>query len=137
MNTIKFPFELGTDYENWELDLEVQSDRVPHFDSYMYAGKDLKFLLNNLTYKAELVYNFDVLEAVVLSFRMNPSCFKEMLGKLSRSVSEPFIEFMNGNEVYHFTNNSFYVASFSIAGEQYLIYSCNYCLYTSILTSLI
>lgn len=91
MNTIKFPFELGTDYEDWELYLEMLPDRVPHFDSYIYVGKDLKFLLNNITYKVELVYNFDVLEAVVLSFRLNPSSFNEMLGKLSRSVSEPFI----------------------------------------------
>lgn len=137
MNTIEFPFELGTDYEDWELNLEILTDRVPHYDSYLYIGSEVHTFLNNPTYRTELIYNFDVLEAVVLIFRMNPSCFKEMLGKLSRSVSEPFIEFMNGNEANHFTNNSFYVASFSIAGEQHLIYSSNYCLYTSILTSLI
>ena len=68
MNTIEFPFELGTDYEDWELSLEILPDRVPHYDSYIYVGKEVKFFLNNITYNTELVYNLDVLEGIVLSF---------------------------------------------------------------------
>ena len=78
MNTIEFPFELSTDYEDWELGLEILPDRVPHYDSYLCGGKEVKFFLNNITYKPELVYNLDVLEAVILTFKMSTASFKKM-----------------------------------------------------------
>jgi len=137
MNTIEFPFELGTDYEDWELDLEILPDRVPHYDSYMYVGKDVKFFLNNITYKPELVYNLDVLEAVMLTFKMSTASFNKMNTELTKRFSKPSVEVKNNVELHHYTLESLYACSCKSSDEIHLVYSSNYCLHTSLLSSLI
>lgn len=137
MNTIEFPFELGTDYEDWEFELEILPDRVVNFDSYLFVGAELNIFLNNPTYKAELIYNFDVLETVVLTFKTSSSSFTEMLNELTVSLLESTIELVGGVEVYHFTTKNLYLSSIYNRGELHLIYSSNYCLHVSVILTLI
>lgn len=137
MNIIKFPFELGTHYEDWELDLEILPDRVPYYDSYLYVGVEVHIFLNNHTNKTELVYNCDSLVAAVLTFKIRNSSYREMLGKLSESDSKPLTRVSNDVLLNYFFINSFYVTIRIGDGKQYLIYTSNYSLLTSLLSSLI
>jgi hypothetical protein len=68
MKPIKIPFEIGLDYEIWEFDLEVlDHERIANYDSYLYVGEINKFL-NFSTYQTELIFHWDILEMVVLTF---------------------------------------------------------------------
>ena len=68
MNSDELPFEIGEDYEKWEFDLEVLDyERIPLYDSYLYVGKIKKFL-NFSPQKTELIFHWDVLEIVILTF---------------------------------------------------------------------
>ena len=65
---IKLPFKMGEHYENWEFDLEVlHYERIPFYDSYLYKGEVKKFL-NFSPQKTELIFHWDVLEIVILTF---------------------------------------------------------------------
>ena len=137
MDTIEFPFELGTDYENWEFDLEILPERVPYYDNYIYVGKYVKFFLNNITYNSELVYNLDILEAVILTFKMSTASFNKMNVELAERFSESTVEVRNNVVIYHYSLESLYVSSCKISDELHLVYSNNYCLHNSVLSSLI
>lgn len=137
MNTIEFPFELGTDYENWELELEILPDRVPLYDSYIYVGKDVKFFLNNSTYNPELVYNLDILEAVILTFKMSTACFKKVNAELTKRVSKPSVEVKNNVELHHYSLESLYVSSCKSSHDIHLVYTSKYNLHTYLLSTLI
>ncbi len=78
MKQLNIPFKLGMQYDNWEFDLEVAKDRVQGFDSYIYMGKKFNKFLNNSKYKTELIFNLDVLEAVLISFESSNSDFNEL-----------------------------------------------------------
>ena len=68
MNSDELPFEIGEDYEKWEFDLEViGKERLPMYDSYLYVGKIKKYL-NYLPQKTELIFHWDLLEIVILTF---------------------------------------------------------------------
>lgn len=136
MNKIEFPFELGTDYEDWEFDLEILPDRVPHYDSYKYVRKEVKFFLNNITSNSELVYNLDILEAAILTFKMNTASFKKMNTELIKRFSKSSVEVRNNLELHHYFLESLYVCSCKSCDELHLVYSSNYCLHRSVLTSL-
>ncbi len=65
---MKLPFEIGEECEKWEFDLEVICKaRIPMYDSYLYIGKVKKFL-NILPQKAELIFYWDRLKIVILTF---------------------------------------------------------------------
>ena len=62
------PFQIGEQYENLEFELEVMSiERIPFHDSYLYTG-DVKKFLNFSPQKTELIFHWDVLEIVILTF---------------------------------------------------------------------
>lgn len=68
MKPIKLPFEIGLGYEIWEFELEVLGhERIANYDSYLYVGEINKFL-NFYTYQTELIFHWDILEMVVLTF---------------------------------------------------------------------
>ncbi|WP_124641909.1 hypothetical protein [Amniculibacterium aquaticum] len=68
MENFKLPFEIGQYYEVWEFDLEVMDvERITNYDSYMYLGEVKKFL-NYHSDKTELIFYWDRLEAVILTF---------------------------------------------------------------------
>ncbi|WP_282787752.1 hypothetical protein [Flavobacterium croceum] len=78
MKQLNIPFKLGMQYDNWEFDLEVTKDRVQGFDSYIYTGKKFNKFLNYSKYKTELIFNLDVLEAVLILFESSNSDFNEL-----------------------------------------------------------
>ena len=137
MSTLKLPFKLGTDYEYLEFSLEISPDRVLNYDSYKYVGKDVKFFLNNPTLKTELVYNLDTLEAVILTFKKSTASFKKMNDELTKRFSKPTVELRNNTELHHYSLESIYVCSSKSSNELQIVYSSNYSLYTSILSTLI
>jgi len=68
MKNKHLPFQIGEQYEKWEFDLEVIcKERIPMYDSYLYIGEVKKFL-NISPQKTELIFHWDVLEIVILTF---------------------------------------------------------------------
>ncbi len=56
MKNLKFPCEIGQDYEVWENDLEIiENERIKNYDSYLYIGEVKKFL-NLFSDKTELIF---------------------------------------------------------------------------------
>ena len=68
MKQLNIPFKLGMQYENWEFDLELKKERIIGCDSYIYSGKKFNKFLDYSKFKTELIFNFDILEAVIITF---------------------------------------------------------------------
>lgn len=84
MEQLNIPFKLGVDYDNWELDLECLPDRMNGYDSYIYLGKEFNSFLNYPTDKTELIFKWDILEAVIISFNcMEFLMYEKLCGKLT------------------------------------------------------
>ena len=98
MRQLNIPFKLGMQYDNWEFDLEVTKDRVLGFDSYIYIGKKFNKFLNYSKYKTELIFNLDVLEAVLISFESSNSDFNE-LSEIVNLKLNCLCETLENNEV--------------------------------------
>ena len=83
MECIYLPHELGVEYELYEFYLEIINfERIPNYDSYLYLG-DLKKFLNYSTDKSELIFYWDYLEIVVLTFlNINPNTFQNQIKEL-------------------------------------------------------
>lgn len=94
MKQLNIPFKLGMQYDNWEFDLEVTKDRIEGCDSYIYTGK--KF--NKFKYKTELIFNLDILEAVLISFENSNSDYNE-LSEIVNLKLNCFSETLENNEV--------------------------------------
>lgn len=69
MKKINIPFQIDSQYENWQFELEVLNDRLVGYHSYKYIGKKFNFFLEFSTNETELIFNGDVLTAVILTFR--------------------------------------------------------------------
>lgn len=66
------PFAIGEHYENWEFDLEVLDiERMKGYDSYIYI-REIVFLRAIPRY-VELIFSWDILEAVILVFSFSNS----------------------------------------------------------------
>ena len=98
MKQLNIPFKLGMQYDNWEFDLEVTKDRVKGFDSYIYTGRKFNKFLNYSKYKTELIFNLDVLEAVLISFESSNSDFNE-LSEIVNLKLNCLCETLENNEV--------------------------------------
>lgn len=98
MKQLNIPFKLGMQYDNWEFDLEVAKDRVQGFDSYIYIGKKFNKFLNYSKYKTELIFNLDVLEAVLISFESSNSEYNE-LSEIVNLKLNCLCETLENNEV--------------------------------------
>ena len=75
MKQLNIPFKLGMQYENWEFDLELKKERIIGCDSYIYSGKKFNKFLDYSKFKTELIFNFDILEAVIITFEKQNICF--------------------------------------------------------------
>jgi len=64
---VNLPFAIGADYEIFEYQLEIKEDKIKNYDSYSYH-KETEFL-GLLSDSIELIFNYDTLEIVVLSFK--------------------------------------------------------------------
>ena len=98
MKQLNIPFKLGMQYDNWEFDLEVTKDRIEGCDSYIYIGKEFNKFLNYSKYKTELIFNLDVLEAVLISFESSNSDFNE-LSEIVNLKLNCLCETLENNEV--------------------------------------
>ena len=67
MKKDKLPFQIGKHYENWEFDLEPSDmERILGFDSYVFI-REISFL-NIIPRYTELVFYWDILKVVILTF---------------------------------------------------------------------
>ncbi len=98
MKQLNIPFKLGMQYDNWEFDLEVTKGRIEGCDSYIYIGKKFNKFLNYSKYKTELIFNLDVLEAVLISFENSNSDYNE-LSEIVNLKLNCFSETLENNEV--------------------------------------
>lgn len=98
MKQLNIPFKLGMQFDNWEFDLELVKDRVQGFDSYIYIGKKFNKFLNYSKYKTELIFNLDVLEAVLISFESSNSDYNE-LSEIVNLKLNCLCETLENNEV--------------------------------------
>lgn len=84
---INLPFTIGADYENWEYQLEIKEDKIKNYDSYSYL-KYTEFL-GLLSDSVELIFNYDTLEIVVLSFKhITEKILQITKGKMCCSLGE-------------------------------------------------
>ena len=90
MKNISFPFIIGQDYEAYEFDLEIiDYERIPNYDSYLYLGEVKKFL-NFISVKTELIFYWDRLEFVILTFtNMENNTIEDFKRKLHLSFKIP------------------------------------------------
>lgn len=98
MKQLNIPFKIGMQYENWEFDLEVIQDRIKGFDSYIYVGKRFNKFLNYSKYKTELIFSFDILEAVLITIKKTNSDYNE-LSEIINLKLNCFSEILENNEV--------------------------------------
>lgn len=82
MKQQKIPFKLGMEYENWEFELDLCTNRFEYFDSYKYVGTGLNKFLNKYTDETELLFNLDILEAVIIIFKDKNLHFYENINTL-------------------------------------------------------
>lgn len=86
MKNQDLPFQIGGHYENWEFDLEVLDiERIKGYDSYIYIREII--FLGAIPRYVELIFSWDILEAVILVFSFNNSSevnnFKKSLDGLN------------------------------------------------------
>lgn len=98
MKQLNIPFKLGMQYDSWEFDLEVTKDRIEGCDSYIYTGKKFNKFMNYSKYKTELIFNLDILEAVLISFENSNSDYNE-LSEIVNLKLNCFSETLENNEV--------------------------------------
>lgn len=71
MNKTDLPFQIGKQYENWELDLILLPSKVKEnelFTSYLYVGNQTKTLLGFPPHRIELLFQWDILSIVIMTF---------------------------------------------------------------------
>lgn len=67
MKNTFLPFQIGEEYENWEFDLKyIDEEKIKAFDSYLYLWQ--RAFLYLVSSKIELIFRFDILEVVIMSF---------------------------------------------------------------------
>lgn len=107
MKKIELPFNIGCAYEEWEFSLEISElDKFPSYDKYLYVGKVKKFM-NFIPERTELVFYWDRLEIVILSFlNMNMTSFTELSNSLEELLGKPKIEDFYGKTLHIFTRRN-------------------------------
>lgn len=56
-------------YENWQFELDTLDDRLGGYHNYKYVGKQLNSFLNFTTHKTELIFNGDILTAIIITIK--------------------------------------------------------------------
>lgn len=103
MKQVKLPFEIGQEYENFEFDLEVLDiERIPNYDSYFYVGEVKKFL-NYVSDKTELIFHWDRLEVVILTFlNIEMNTLENFKNDLKYKYHFPIYEVQSNYEIYEY-----------------------------------
>lgn len=96
MPQFKLPFKLGGQYENWEFDLEpIFIDRLKGYDSYIYL-KEIT-VLDVIPKRVELIFNLDILSAVILQFNRKDFNKLHMLEKIGFTKKDYYFFYCNIN----------------------------------------
>jgi len=69
MKQLNLPFKIDRQYENWQFELDALDDRLSGYHSYRYIGKKLNHFSSFTTHKTELIFNGDILTAVIITIR--------------------------------------------------------------------
>ncbi len=69
MKQLDLPFKIDKQYENWQFELDALDDRLRGYHSYKYVGEQLNSFLNFTTHKTELIFNGDILTAVIITVK--------------------------------------------------------------------
>ncbi|WP_333877779.1 hypothetical protein [Flavobacterium sp.] len=86
MKKLDIPFILGKHYELWEFDLEVVQDSIQGCESYIYIGKRFNKFLNYPTDRTELIFSFDILEIIIITFQNRYSMYEELCNLISEKL---------------------------------------------------
>ncbi len=131
------PFKIGMQYENWEFNLDILPDRIKGFDSYIYIGIEFIQYLNYKPDESELLFNCDILEGVILTFRDRTSNFhkdlKETVFPNVDSLEELDIKYLSECEC---NSNCLALCVFNKDKDVYLVYGKKY-IFLSILRKLL
>ena len=107
MKQINLPFEIGQEYEILEFDLDyLEEEKIQRFDSYLYVGEVKKFL-DFSTDKTELIFYWDKLEIVILTFlNVEVSRFTEVSNALSEMFGNAEIITQEEKIIHKFKNRN-------------------------------
>ena len=67
MKELNIPFRLNMQFENWEFDLDFLPRRIKGYDSFKYRKKLNTTYFGNNIKKFELLFNADILTAVIIN----------------------------------------------------------------------
>lgn len=121
MKQLNTPFKLGMQYDNWEFDLEVTQDRIEHYDSYKYVGKQLNKFLNICTDEIELLFSLDILEAVIITYKDKDSQFYKSINLITTRNKEAKHHFC----IEDFTKFDAQISCIYKSKNVYIIYAGN------------
>lgn len=114
MKQLNTPFKLGMQYEDLEFDLEVIQDRLKGLDSYIYIGKRFNKFLDYPIHKTELLFRWEILEAVIITckdknsqFCKNTNLIIARTGELKNNLEEFAI--FNVQISYIYTKKNVYI----------------------------
>ncbi|WP_116796862.1 hypothetical protein [Flavobacterium sp. 103] len=120
MKPLDTPFKLGMQYENWEFDLEVTEDRIEYYDSYKYVGTELNKFLNKHADETELLFNMDILEAVIITFKDKNSQFYKNINPITATKNR---EIKHHICIEEFTKLDSQISCIYISNNVYIIYA--------------
>lgn len=120
MENLKIPFKLGMEYENWEFELDIYPSRLEYYDSYKYVGTELNKFLNKYTDETELLFNLDVLEGVIITFKDENLQFCKLINIINASSSW---KLKNLFCVKEFTNFAVHILCIYKSRNVYIIYA--------------
>jgi hypothetical protein len=121
MKQLNIPFKLGMQYDNWEFELEVTQDRLQGCDSYIYIGKQFNKFLNKCTDETELLFNLDILEGVIITFKDKDSQFYKNINPITARAGEIKHHFW----IKEFTKLDSQISCIYISNNIYVIYARN------------
>jgi hypothetical protein len=103
----RIPFRIGYQYSNWEMDLDANiPDRTPDnklYVNYLWIGKNKSFL-NFTPDKTELIFYWDRLSAVILTFDQKEIHFcNELNDTLKTRFGLPKITHKDNNLIYKYS----------------------------------
>lgn len=112
MKELNIPFRLNMQFENWEFDLDFLPSRIKGYESYKYRKKINTTYFGDAIKKFELLFNADILTAVIINLNMSSLpiflSLKELIiaKKKTEIITIGRIEcYKNGRYVYYFSEN--------------------------------
>ena len=112
MKELNIPFRLNMQFENWEFDLDFLPSRIKGYDSFKYRKKLNTTYFGNNIKKFELMFNADILTAVIIN--LNTSSLPLLVNlklliienKKTEVIRIEEIEcFKNGRYIYYVSEN--------------------------------